>query len=114
MIRQDFLHFLRVIKNMKRGEFENVIDYLNDNSIDHLCECVYNVIHTDLNMKKTKVNRLKAHIKKNMDAKRLKMIANKKTPLLKRRKALKQEGRGLPLLLASVIPFLANLFMPKK
>jgi hypothetical protein len=38
---------------------------------------------------------------------------NKKLPLSKRRTALKQEGRGLPFLLASAIPFITSLFMRK-
>lgn len=112
-ISKDFVHFLRFTKTLKKGEFEHLVDYLSDNSIDHICECVYNVINTDLKINPRKLRKLKSHVKKNMSAKRLKIISNKKAPLLKRRKAIKQEGRGLPFLLASVIPFLANLFMPK-
>lgn len=114
MISRNFLHLLRAIKGMKKEEFETLIDYLNDKSIDHICECVFNVLNTDMKLSKQQVSKLRTHVKKNMNRKRLKMIANKKTSLLKRRKALKQEGGALPLLLASVIPFLANLFMPKK
>ena len=112
-VNRNFLHLLRVIKGLKKDEFETLIDYLNDKNIDHICECLYNVLNTDLRLKKTQVTKLKTHIKKNMNKKRLRVITNKKASLLKKRKALKQEGRGLPLLLASVIPFLANLFMPK-
>jgi len=113
MIDKSFIKFLKLVKQMKKDDFEHLIDYLDDRSIDHICECVYNVINTDLNIQRQKLFSLKQHIKKNMNSKRLKMISNKKVPLLKRRKAIKQEGRGLPFLLASVIPFLANLFMPK-
>lgn len=112
-VNKNFVHLLRVIKGLKKDEFETLIDYLNDKSIDHICECLFNVLNTDLKLKKRHVVKLKSHIKKNMNKNRLKLIVNKKTSLLKKRKALKQEGRGLPLLLASVIPFLANLFMPK-
>jgi len=35
---------------------------------------------------------------------------NKRIPLSKRKTALAQEGRGLPFLLASAIPFLTSLF----
>jgi len=112
-IKKDFIYFLRFTKSLKKGEFEHLIDYLSDNSIDHICECIFNLIHNDLKMSDNKLKKIKSHIKKNMNSKRLKMISDKKVPLLKRRKAIKQEGRGLPLLLASVIPFLANLFMPK-
>jgi len=114
MIRKDFISFLKFVKTLKKGEFHHLVDYLNDQSIDHLCECVYNVIYTDLKLSSKKRKQIKRHVQKHMNTKRLKVISSKSAPLLKRRKALKQEGRGLPLLLASVIPFLANLFMPKK
>jgi len=112
-VGKNFIPLLRVIKKLNKDEFETLIDYLNDRSIDHICECLFNVLNTDLRLKKSHVAKLKSHINKNMDKKRLKMITSKKTSLLKKRKLMKQEGRGLPLLLASVIPFLANLFMPK-
>jgi len=113
MMDKSFIKFLKLVKQMKKDDFENLVDYLDDKSVDHICECVYNVINTDLNMQRQKVVSLKHHIKKNMNTKRLKMISNKKVPLLKRRRAIKQEGRGLPFLLASAIPFLANLFTSK-
>lgn len=113
MIRRDFIHLLKFVKSLKKGEFQYLVDHLNDSSIDHLGECIFNLIYTDLKMGNRKVKKLRSHIKNNMSASRLKLIANKSAPLLKRRKALKQEGRGLPMLLASVIPFLANLFIPK-
>jgi hypothetical protein len=44
---------------------------------------------------------------------RLNKISKKSHPISKRRKALQQEGKGLPLLLASAIPFLIDLFTGK-
>ena len=44
---------------------------------------------------------------------RLKKIASKNTPIEKKIKALKQEGKGIGLILSAAIPFLLNLFKPK-
>jgi hypothetical protein len=95
---------------MSPVEFSHFIDSINDNTVDEICECVYNVVNTNLNFNRKKIKHLKHHIKKNCCVKRIKTIVNKKTPLFKRRKALKMEGKGLPMLLASVVPFLISLF----
>lgn len=98
---------------MSRLDFSKFINKADDDLINDLCECVFNVINTDLKFKKKKKTCLKQHIHKNCSKVRLKKIMNKKIPLSKRRAALKQEGRGLPFLLASAIPFLTSLFMGK-
>lgn len=107
------LTLVRHIQRLKPNEVADFVDMLNDTGVDNLCECVFNVIHTDLNLSKNKKRRLKNHILQKCSKHRIRMIANKNTPLFKRRKALKQEGRGLPLILASVIPFLTSLFTGK-
>lgn len=114
MVQKDFLKFLQAAKKMKSGEMSNILDFLSDNTIDDICECVFNVINTDLRLSRGKKNRLRAHIKKNCNLKRIKCLTNKKIPIFKRRKALKMEGRGLPLILASVIPILTSLFTRKR
>lgn len=111
MIDKSFINMLKVIKSMKKGDFEKLVDFLNDESIDHICECVFNIINTDLKMTKKKLSCLKRHVHRNCSVKRLQTISNKNIPILKRRQAIKQEGKGLPMLLASVIPFLADIFL---
>jgi len=81
---------------------------------NNICECVYNVIHTDLNLPKQKKNKLKNFIKANCSIHRINKIASKKENLFKRRKALKQEGKGLPMILATAIPFLIDLITGRK
>jgi len=110
MIDQSLHDFIAVISKLKPNQFEALIDNLTDKAIDNIGECVYNAIYTDLNLPNRKKLALKRHIKKNCCVKRIKMISSKKIPLSKRKKALKQSGRGLPLILASVIPFIASLF----
>jgi hypothetical protein len=113
MINREMITILKRIKKMSKKDFSKFVRKADDGLIDDLCECVYNVINTDLNFKKRKKTCLKQHIHKNCSKIRLKKIMNKKLPLSKRRTALKQEGRGIPFLLASAIPFLTSLFMKK-
>lgn len=109
MIDKSVLHLLKLVKKLKKDEFSYFIEHLNDKSIDNICECVYNVVNTDIKLTKKKRNQLKKHIKSNCCISRIKRISSKKIPVHKRRQALKQEGKGLPLILASVIPFVASL-----
>lgn len=102
------------MKNLGSSEVKDVIEHLNDESIDNLCECVFNVINTDLKLSRAKRIKLRNHIKKNCCLSNIKKITNRKVPLFKRRKALQMEGRGLPMLIASVVPFLISLFTRKK
>jgi len=110
MISKTTIKLLRQIKKMSNSNFSNFIKKADDETINDLCECVYNIINTDLKFNKRKKTCLKKHIHKNCSKIRLKKIINKKIPISKRRSALKQEGRGLPFLLASAIPFLTSLF----
>lgn len=104
------LALLRHIEKLRCHDLSEFIDMLNDDHVDNICECVYNVMYTDMKMGKHRKIKLKRHIIKNCSKKRIQLIANKNVPLFKRKKALKQEGRGLGLILASVIPFLTSLF----
>ena len=113
MLNKNFVKLLRQIKKMSNKDFAKFVSKVDDETINDLCECVYNVINTDLNFTKRKKKCLKDHVHKNCSRIRLNKIINKKVALSKRRMALKQEGRGLPFLLASVIPFLTSLFTKK-
>ena len=113
MVQPSMIKILRRIRKMSDKEFSKFVHNADDDLINDLCECVFNVINTDLKFKKRKKTCLKNHIHKNCSKIRLKKIMNKKIPLSKRRSAMKQEGRGLPFLLASAIPFLTSLFMKK-
>lgn len=113
MIDPKFLKVLGILKRLKSADIGYFIEHLNDRCIDNICECVFNVINTDLRLSRVKKNQLKQHIKKNCCIKRIKSISNKNIPIFKCRQALKMEGKGLPLILASVIPFLTSLLARK-
>lgn len=108
--KKKYLPLFRVLQKLNAHDVSDVMDFLTDDAIDNICECVYNIINTDISLSAKKKAHLKKFIKSNCSIHRLKKISKKTIPVSKRRKALKQEGRGLPMLLASVIPFLANLF----
>jgi len=113
-MKRTFIPVLKMMKNLGSADVKDVIEHLNDESIDNLCECVFNVIHTDLKLSRTKKRKLRNHIRKNCCLANLRKITNRKLPIFKRRKALQMEGRGLPMLIASVVPFLISLFTRKK
>lgn len=113
MIDRNFVSFLKLCQRLKANELESLVDHLSDKSIDSICECVFNVVNTDLKLPKQKCAKLKHHIKTKCNVKRIKLIGNKKNSVSKRRSAIKQEGKGLGMILASVIPFLTSLFAPK-
>lgn len=105
---------ITTLTKLKESDFKAMINKVPDHTIDNICECVYNVIYNpSLKIGARKRNKIRNFIKQNCSPNRLKTISSKKHPVFKRRKALKQEGKGLPFLLASAIPFLINLFTGK-
>jgi Glu-tRNA(Gln) amidotransferase subunit E-like FAD-binding protein len=108
--KENIIPLLKLITKTKGDDIAHIIDHLNDSAIDNVCECVYNVIFTDLNLTKQKKSALRKHIKKHCQTDGLKKISSKTHPVFKRRQLLKQEGAGLPFLLMSAIPFLVDLF----
>jgi uncharacterized membrane protein len=109
------LSLLQSLKKMSPDAAKTVINHLSDDSVDSLCECVYNVINVDLKLNKRLKQKLIRHIQKKCSTHRLKCIMNKKQHISKRRKALSMEGGfgGLGLLLSTAIPFLTSLFTKK-
>ena len=114
MISSKDLPLIRVLSKLKHEDISPLLDILPDEATEIICECVYNVLHTDLKLSPKKKSHLKKFIKSNCNIHRLGKISKKSIPISYRRKALKQEGRGLPLVLGAAIPFLMDLFMGRK
>lgn len=106
--KNNYLKFLTTLKGLKSDQRNALMSYLNDDAIDDLCECVYNVLYTDLGMSKKTQNNLKKHIKKNCCKKSLRTITDRNVSILKRKKALEQEGGNIFMLIARALPFIAN------
>jgi hypothetical protein len=114
MISSKDLPLIRVLSKLKSEDITPLLDILPDEATEIICECVYNVLHTDIKLSSKKKSHLKKFIKSNCSLHRLEKISKKSLPVAQRRKALKQEGKGLPLLLGAAIPFLMDLFMGRK
>ena len=94
---------------MKTEDISHTVDCLSDDTIDGICECIYNVIFTDLKLSPRKKSLLKKHLKQKCSIKRLRKITNKACPVSNRRLLLKQEGSGIPAILATAIPIIIDL-----
>jgi|688.fasta_scaffold07282_18 putative N-acetylmannosamine-6-phosphate epimerase len=112
--KKKYLPLLNILKRLKPKDVSDIMEFLTDDAIDNICECVYNVIHTDINLPSRKKAKLRNFIKSNCSIHRINKITSKKEALFKRRKALSQEGKGLPLLLGAAIPFLTDLIFGRK
>ena len=106
--------FYKVLQKLKPDMLKDVIQHLDDNSVDALCECVYNVIYSDMSMSPKTKKMLRKKLKKTCSLQNLKNISSKKVSVSKRRQALSQEGSGIGLILATVVPWLANLIFNRK
>ena len=112
-IKRD-IPILKLMTKLKGEDFKAMVDTLQDDTVDNVCECVFNLIYNpSLKIGSRKKNQIKKYIKTKCSIHKLKNLADKKQPISKRRQIMKQEGRGLPFLLASAIPFLINLFTGK-
>jgi len=50
---------MQMIKKMKGDDFSTLVEFLDDSSVDSVCECVFNVINTDLRLSGKTRNKLK-------------------------------------------------------
>ena len=107
--KKKLLPLLKAFSKMDGKDVGNTVDLLSDEGVDGICECVYNVIFTDLKLSPRKKSQLKRHIKNKCCIKKIRTIIDKSQPVSKRRLLLKQEGSGLPLLLMTAVPFLVDL-----
>ena len=105
--KKQYLDLLQVLKKIKAEDRAKIVPYLKTEAIEFIGECAHNVLFTDLGLKNK--SHLKKCLKSQCNVKRLKSISNKNTPLDKKIAALKQEGKGIGLILSVALPFLLNL-----
>jgi hypothetical protein len=89
------------------SEQQSVIKYLNKEGREAIYECVANCIYG------TSISKLKrTELKEKLGSKKkvYKYLARAANNPARKRKLLSQTGGGLPLILATVLPFLATLF----
>ena len=51
--KREKLKLYESLIKLKTETLGNIIKHLDDNSIDAICECVYNVVHNDLKLSPT-------------------------------------------------------------
>ena len=103
--------FLTLLAKFPKEHISHIIDHLDDNSIEMICECVYNAIYTDLSISKKKKKNLRKRLHKHCCMKNLKTITTPSITVSKKRKALKQEGTGLGFILSTIVPLITKLFV---
>lgn len=114
MEKQEKYKLYQALSKVKPDILSDVLTHLDENSVDAICECVYNVINSDLKLSPKAKRKIRDRLQKPCSKKNIRIIMKKKNSLSKRRKALSQEGSGIGLILATVLPFLANLLFKKK
>jgi hypothetical protein len=99
------------LNKLPKNYHQHIIQHLDDDSIDAICECVYNVIYTDISLLPTRTKKtLAKNLHKHCCVKNLRTIATSSISVSKRRKALQQEGTGIGLILSTIVPLIAKLF----
>lgn len=101
--KKKYLDLLSALKKISQTERDKIVPYLKDEAVEFICECFHNVIYTDLKLKNRKS--LGKKLKSSCSVHRLKVISSKNKSLNVKRKALKQEGTGLGLILSAAVHF---------
>ena len=100
------LPFLQALSRMSDAERVSALEFINDDGLAVLQQCIYNCIYNQNIPKKRR-----AEIRRSLgkEGKKYEYLATDSKNLLKRRRLLKQTGAGLPIILTTVLPLLASL-----
>lgn len=101
------LLLLSGLKRLKEDELKTILNYMNDSGIDELCECVYNLLYKNTNIKPKQFKKIISHIEKHRG--RYTTICKKNKNFDKKRKLLIQDGKGIGMLIATAVPFIIDL-----
>ena len=91
------LELLRIIYKLKASDRKHIIDNLDRNAVDILCETVSNVFYNDIKIGKRKKNKLYRNFKDKKDL--IAKLSNKNINFKRRKKILAQEGGSLGIIL---------------
>lgn len=114
MLSKNKLKLFDALSSVKKDKLVHILKHIDEKGIESICECVFNTIYTDLKLSNPKRNSIKQTFKNKKGLRNLRIITNKEKDYLKKKRALIQEGSGIGLLLATVAPLLAQLFMRKR
>jgi hypothetical protein len=110
-----YSNLLKLIKKSKSDDRNVILEHLNDDSIDFICEVIYNVINGKIRLTKHQTNKLRNKLRE--DKKCFRYLSKKGVKTKRRRKLIKQNGRGIGAILSIVLPIIleliANYFIKK-
>lgn len=110
MLNKEKAVLIRCLKKLDNKEFTHLIKHIDPSGIEHICECVYNAIYTDLKLPASKRRKIKAKFNNETSRKNLNLITKKRINIKRKRAALQQEGEGIGLILSAIAPLIASLF----
>ena len=108
------LPLLRVLRNVDEVQRGILLNHLDLDSTDILCECVYNVIHNGRHIPKSVKRQLKSSLPKEKASLRYLAKKSKHKNPGTRRKHLVQSGRGIGAILGALVPIVTSLLFPSK
>ena len=114
MLSKQKIQLFDALKDVKKEKLVHVLKHIDEKGIEHICECVFNTIFTDLNLPKPKRSSIRQKFKTKSGLRNLNIITNKNKDFNRKKKAILQEGQGIGLILATVAPLLAQLFARKR
>ena len=103
----DKIELLKVLKKLKPDQLSTLIKFLNTDSIDCIGECCYNLLYTNLGLKKKTKKRIQNTLRGK--EKIIKILSNRTNSIDRRKKILKQNGGFIGVLAATVLPIIADL-----
>ena len=106
------LKLVQFISNCKVSNRGFIISNLSDNSIDVICECIFNVCKTNLGLSKKDKNRIKKRYSTKQRC--LKILGNKNKSVSHRRIVLSKEALNLKPLLNIAVKSLQKLIFKSK
>lgn len=104
------LTLLKVLDKLSDKEREKIIPFLNNDACSNISECVLNILHGS-HLNKSAKSKLKDELKGSQ--KQLRYIANPKKPIHLRKKRMEQSGGALGVILATILPIIANLVIER-
>ena len=104
---KDNAHTLRVLSKASPKQRKAILQYANNDLIKCLCECALNILKGTVPLTSAQKKKLQRH--KN----HLRALADKKTPLVKRKRVLVQKGGFLGSLIAPILSTLGGLLFSK-
>lgn len=99
------LGVLTLIKKMKGKDARHIPDLLSDESMELLCECIYNSITNLSDDKKREF--LKKKLMKDKD--KIRFLSKPSNELKKKRALIPQMGSGLGIIASMLIPIVTSL-----